>query len=101
MARRTSIAKRSVVLCLWLAFCMTGPSSLCAREPDRDAFVYVLNMGIRDNKIVYNGLRVGFAVGDGQTILTAAHCVEDFENANHSLFPPRARMAAWERTDFR
>ena len=88
MARRTSIAKRSVVLCLWLAFCTASPSHLCAKAPDRDAFVYILNMGIRDNKIVYNGLRVGFAVGDGQTILTAAHCVEDFDNSNHSLFQP-------------
>lgn len=88
MARRTSIAKRSVVLCLWLTFCVTGPSSLCARGLDRDAFVYILNMGIIDNKIVYKGLRVGFAVGDGRTILTAAHCLEDFENANHSLLQP-------------
>ncbi len=90
MARRTSIARRSVILCLWLAFCTVNPSHLCAKAPDRDAFVYILNMGIRDNKIVYNGLRVGFAVGDGQTILTAAHCVEDFENenANRSLFQP-------------
>ncbi len=88
MARRTFIARRSVVLCLWLAFCTAGGPHLCAKTPDRDAFVYILNMGIRDNKIVYNGLRVGFAVADGQTILTAAHCVEDFENANHSLFQP-------------
>jgi len=88
MARRTSIAIRSVVLCLWLAFCTASGPHLCAKTPDRDAFVYILNMGIRDNKIVYNGLRVGFAVGEGQTILTAAHCVVDFENANHSLFQP-------------
>ncbi|TKJ36798.1 MAG: hypothetical protein CEE38_10885 [Planctomycetes bacterium B3_Pla] len=88
MTRRTSIAKRSVVLCLWLAFCTAGSPHLCAKAPDRDAFVYILNLGIRDNKIVYNGLRVGFAVGDGRMILTAAHCVEDFENANHSLFQP-------------
>ncbi|MEA3225567.1 MAG: trypsin-like peptidase domain-containing protein, partial [Planctomycetota bacterium] len=88
MARRTSITRRLVVLCLWLAFCTASSSHLCAKALDRDAFVYILNMGIRDNKIVYNGLRVGFAVGDGRAILTAAHCVEDFENANHSLFQP-------------
>jgi len=88
MARRTSIARLSLALCLWLAFCTTSSTHLCAKTPDRDAFVYILNMGIRDNKIVYNGLRVGFAVADGQTILTAAHCVEDFENSNHSLFQP-------------
>ncbi len=62
MARRTSIARRSVVLCLWLAFCTASGPHLCAKTPDRDAFVYILNMGIRDNKIVYNGLRVAFAV---------------------------------------
>ena len=88
MTRRASIAKRSLVLCLSLAFCTTGPSPICAQGPDRDAFVYIMNMGIRDNKIVYKGLRVGFAVGDGRTILTAAHCVEAFENANHSLLQP-------------
>lgn len=88
MARRNSIARRWAVLCLWLACCVTSPVSVCARQPDRDAFVYILNIGIRDNKIVYNGLRVGFAVGDGRTVLTAAHCVEDFENANHCLLEP-------------
>ena len=75
-------------MCLWLACCMACPPCIRAQQPDRDAFVYILNIGIRDNKIVYNGLRVGFAVGDGRTILTAAHCVEDFENADHSLFRP-------------
>lgn len=75
-------------MCLWLACCMACPSDLRAQQPNHDAFVYILNIGIRDNKIVYNGLRVGFAAGDGRTILTAAHCVEDFENANHSLFQP-------------
>jgi tetratricopeptide (TPR) repeat protein len=73
---------------VWLACCLPSSSGLRAKPPDRDAFVYILNMGIRENKIVYNGLRVGFAVGDGRTILTAAHCVEDFENANHCLFRP-------------
>ena len=73
---------------LWLVCCATGLCAIGAESPNRDAFVYILNIGIRDNKIVYNGLRVGFAVGDGRTILTAAHCVEDFENANHSLFQP-------------
>jgi len=74
-------------LFLWLVCCATGLCAIGAESPNRDAFVYILNIGIRDNKIVYNGLRVGFAVGDGRTILTAAHCVEDFENANHSLKP--------------
>ncbi len=87
-ARKTSIARRFVVLCLWLACCVLGPSCLAAKPPDRDAFVYILSLGIKDNKIVFNGLRVGFAVGDGRTILTAAHCVEDFENANRSLIQP-------------
>ncbi|MHC4580472.1 MAG: trypsin-like peptidase domain-containing protein [Planctomycetota bacterium] len=84
--RKTS--GRSVLLSISLAFCTAGAPLLHAETLDSDAFVYILNMGIRDNKIVYNGLRVGFAVGDGQAILTAAHCVEDFENANHSLFQP-------------
>lgn len=88
MIRRTAIARRSIVLCLWLAFYVMGPSGLQAQQSDPNAFVYILNLGIRDNKIVYNGLRTGFAVADGRTILTAAHCVEDFGNANHSLFEP-------------
>lgn len=87
-AGRTRIVRRSAVLCLWLACCVPNVCGLRAETPDRDAFVYILNMGIRDNKIVYNGLRVGFAVGDGRMVLTAAHCVEDFENTNHSLFQP-------------
>ena len=88
MARRTPIVRRSFALCLWLTCCVANPVAVCAQQPDRKAFVYILNMGIRDNKIVYNGLRVGFAVGDGRKVLSAAHCVEDFENANHSLFRP-------------
>ena len=88
MAGRTAIVKRSAVLWLWLACCVACPPALGAQQPDPDAFVYILSLGIRDNKIVYNGLRVGFAVGDGRTILTAAHCVEDFGNGNHSLFSP-------------
>lgn len=88
MARRSTIARRSAVLGLWLTLCVTGPFGLRAQQLDPDAFVYILNLGIRDNKIVYNGLRTGFAVADGRTILTAAHCVEDFGNANHSLFQP-------------
>ena len=88
MTARTTTIRRSVVLCLWLTCCLASPASLRAQPPDLDAFVYILNLGIRDNKIVYNGLRVGFAVGDGRTILTAAHCVEDFRNDNHSLFMP-------------
>ena len=83
MAGRTAIIKRSAVLWLWLICCVTSPPALGAQQPDPDAFVYILSLGIRDNKIVYNGLRVGFAVGDGRTILTAAHCVEDFGNGNH------------------
>jgi len=88
MARRTSISGRSAALCLWLAFCTAGPRTLHAEAPDRDAFVYILNFGIRDTKIVYRGLRVGFAVGDGRTVITAAHCMEDFENDGLSLFQP-------------
>jgi tetratricopeptide (TPR) repeat protein len=88
MFARTGIFKRSAVLYIWLVCCVAGPTAIGAQQPDPDAFVYILNLGIRDNKIVYNGLRVGFAVGDGRMILTAAHCVEDFGNGNHSLFRP-------------
>lgn len=88
MTGRIAIAGRSVVLWLWLICIIANPPALGAQQPDTDAFVYILSLGIKDNKIVYNGLRVGFAVGDGRTILTAAHCVEDFENNNHSLFRP-------------
>jgi len=84
----TTILGRSAVLYLWLVCCVAGPPALGAQQPDPDAFVYILNLGIRDNKIVFNGLRVGFAVGDGRIVLTAAHCVEDFGNSNHSLFEP-------------
>ncbi|MHC5199998.1 MAG: trypsin-like peptidase domain-containing protein, partial [Planctomycetota bacterium] len=55
---------------------------------DPNAFVYILNMGISGNSIEYKGLRNGFAIGDGQYILTAAHCVEDFENTNQILRQP-------------
>ncbi|UCE46210.1 MAG: trypsin-like peptidase domain-containing protein [Phycisphaerales bacterium] len=88
MAGRTPIIRCWAVLCLLLACCVASPPALGAQQPDPDAFVYILNLGIRNNKIVYKGLRVGFAVGDGRTILTAAHCVEDFANGNHSLFQP-------------
>ncbi|MHC4881777.1 MAG: trypsin-like peptidase domain-containing protein [Planctomycetota bacterium] len=55
---------------------------------DPDAFVYILNMGIEGNKLHFDGLRNGFAVGDGQYILTAAHCVDDFESTNQVLRQP-------------
>ncbi len=90
MFARTTIPRRSALLYLWLICFVASPVSLGAQQPDPDAFVYILNLGIRDNKIVFNGLRVGFAVGDGRTILTAAHCLEDFGNGNHSLFKPLA-----------
>lgn len=88
MAGRTAIIRRYAVLLLWLACWTVSSPALGAKQPDPDAFVYILNMGLRDNQIVYNGLRVGFAVGDGCTILTAAHCVEDFENESLSFFQP-------------
>lgn len=53
-----------------------------------DAFVYILNMGIGGNTLQYRGLRNGFAVGSGQYILTAAHCVADFENTSEVLRQP-------------
>lgn len=55
---------------------------------NQDAFVYILNMGISGRNIQYKGLRNGFAVGNGQYVLTAAHCVTDFENSNHTLMQP-------------
>lgn len=56
---------------------------------DPDAFVYILKMGIADSKVLqYQGLRNGVVVGDGRHVLTAAHCVNDFENTDHSLFRP-------------
>ena len=51
---------------------------------DPNAFVYILDMGIisgdalQHSTIQYGGLRNGFAVGNGQYILTAAHCVDGF-----------------------
>jgi tetratricopeptide (TPR) repeat protein len=58
-----------------------------------NAFVYILNMGISGNNpqysvVQYKGLRNGFAIGNGQYILTAAHCVADFENSNQTLLQP-------------
>ena len=59
---------------------------------ETDAFVYILGMGLQGElhqyRFVYRGLRVGFAVGDGQYIVTAAHCVDDFDTACDSLFYP-------------
>ena len=45
-------------------------------------------MGISGNSIQYKGLRNGFAVGNGRYILTAAHCVADFENSNQVFRQP-------------
>jgi tetratricopeptide (TPR) repeat protein len=56
-----------------------------------DAFVYILNIGIQagsQGSLTYRGLRNGFAVGDGQYVLTAAHCVDDFENSDQILQQP-------------
>lgn len=58
---------------------------------NQDAFVYILNIGIEagtQNSLQYRGLRNGFAVGNGQYVLTAAHCVEDFENTYQILRQP-------------
>jgi tetratricopeptide (TPR) repeat protein len=64
-----------------------GPSD---PKVNPDAFVYILSIGIqaKTNAFTYSGLRNGFAVGDGQYVLTAAHCVDDFENSNHKLSQP-------------
>jgi tetratricopeptide (TPR) repeat protein len=72
----------SVLIPLW-AVSEASPS-----EINPDAFVYILNMGISGNTLKYAGLRNGFAVGDGRYILTAAHCVDDFENTNQVLRQP-------------
>lgn len=67
---------------LWTVSAASSP------EINTDAFVYILNMGISGNNLQYRGLRNAFAVGDGQYVLTAAHCVADFENTNKVLRRP-------------
>lgn len=59
-----------------------------------DAFVYILNMGITCaynpdyQEGTYHCLADGFAVGSGKYIVTAAHCLKDFEISPFRLFQP-------------
>lgn len=86
--------KKPILLALVLVFLLCpntvtwAVSESDTSKIDPDAFVYILNMGIEGNKLHFSGLRNGFAVGNGQYILTAAHCVADFENTNEVLRQP-------------
>ena len=89
-----------------ISFGLTTAFLLCTFSPawanaetgtaaiDPNAFVYILNMGISPgdglqyNAFQYKGLRNGFTVGNGQYIVTVAHCLEDFENSNQTLHQP-------------
>jgi tetratricopeptide (TPR) repeat protein len=59
---------------------------------NEDAFVYVLRVNLQHDDNVsgfqYKGLSVGFAVGDGRYIVTAAHCVSNLENSRSCLYYP-------------
>jgi hypothetical protein len=90
----TKKPKKIFLMVLATVFLFSGFAPICAvSESDiskinPNAFVYILNLGIGGNTLQYRGLRNGFAVGDGQYVLTAAHCVADFENTNDILRHP-------------
>lgn len=59
---------------------------------NEDALVYILRVNLQHDDNVsgfqYKGLSVGFAVGDGRYIVTAAHCVSNLENSRSRLYFP-------------
>ena len=88
------ILRFGIVLILFGSALMWAASESGAAYVDPNAFVYIMNMGIvhedasGQGLIQYSGLRNGFAVGNGQYIVTAAHCLTDFENSNQVLREP-------------
>lgn len=86
---RQLILPGCVLFSLLFGFTFTGTvSGSNTPEINENAFVYILNMGIEGTMLHYGGLRNGFAVGDGQYVLTAAHCADDFKNTNKVLCQP-------------
>ena len=86
-----------VLLCLGLlAFrCARAAANVAAPRINENAIVYILSLRfdldesrLRHLALVFGGLRVGFAVGDGSYIVTAAHCIEDFKNTPNRLHYP-------------
>jgi tetratricopeptide (TPR) repeat protein len=60
-----------------------------------EAFVYILNVDMvciehwpQHFTVKYHDLSDGFAVGDGRHVVTAAHCLQQFENTPIALFQP-------------
>lgn len=86
--------KKPILLALVIVFLLCPNTATWAvsdsdtAKIDPNAFVYILNMGFEGNMLHFAGLRNGFAVGNGQYILTAAHCVADFESTNEVLRQP-------------
>ncbi len=85
---RHQILKRLIPLFLLTVLCsaiFTGTKAAQIAPLNEDAFVYIQIMGFHNGAVQFRGTRVGFAVGDGKYILTAAHCVEDIQNTNQTL----------------
>ncbi len=58
---------------------------------NEDAIVYILRIALQNESqsgLQYKGLSIGFAVGDGRYIVTAAHCVREFETTRGMLYYP-------------
>lgn len=59
---------------------------------NEDALVYILRVNLQHDDDLsgfqYKGLSIGFAVGDGRYIVTAAHCVSTLENSRSGLYYP-------------
>ncbi len=49
---------------------------------DPRAIVVLPYLGIAEDRRIYRGNSMGVAVGDGSVLVTAAHCVEDFAEAD-------------------
>jgi ankyrin repeat protein/tetratricopeptide (TPR) repeat protein len=58
------------------------PTSKGAVAFDRLAIVQLVYLGKKQRGFLYRGTRVGFVIGDGSLIVTAAHCVDDIIEDN-------------------